>query len=122
MDIRKRFEKSMVSMRKESYNKPICLCCQNLRAEKINTLFCKSCSIFLHKRLRLTKEFISNKIYNNDRKNVRMTDQKCTLCGDEASIIYKHLETKKKYYLCKYHHQRWLTIGCEIAEFIKMLE
>jgi hypothetical protein len=84
-------------------------------------IFCKECKHFLHTRLKLRPEYISNIIHNTVYYGHKRFDNKCTLCDSDGIISYYHPETHKYYWLCQKHLDRWLKIGCELGEFVKML-
>jgi hypothetical protein len=46
---------------------------------------------------------------------------KCNFCEKKAVYSYKNYENKKKYYICKKHHDRWLHIGCQLGELANFL-
>lgn len=108
-------------MRKQSLKKPLCVCCMTNRTYMSNGLFCINCKRFIHHKLNLSMSFVSAVIRNVDIPSRKRNTDKCTLCGVKAYISYRHIETKKKYFLCKSHHERWLSIGCDMAEFVNLI-
>jgi len=98
---------------------PICICCQTNRSPNRKQLFCKKCFIFIHQKIGIQASDISRKL--NLSYNTKEIKSKCTFCESNAMIIYKNYETKKKYYICKMHHDKWLAIGCQLGDFANML-
>lgn len=106
-------------MRKQSLSHNICICCNTNRSPDAKQLLCKNCHIFIHDKLQLTPQLISQRLGMNIYTKII---HKCSFCKEKAVISYKDYENNKKYYICDEHKDRWLKIGCQLGELSNFLK
>lgn len=106
-------------MRRESLKHNICICCNTNRSPDSKQLLCKECYKFIHDKLQLTPQYISNRL---GMKFYSRIIQKCSFCESKSTITYIDSINKRKYYICKSHLERWLRIGCQLGELANFLE
>lgn len=104
--------------RKESIKNHVCLCCNTNRSPDKKQKFCIECYRFLHDVLQLRTSYISRKLGHNIYNSII---SKCDFCGRKAIISYRDYDSKKRWYICKYHRDRWLKFGCELGELSNYL-
>lgn len=103
---------------RESLKNPICICCQTNRCPNQRQLLCKNCYKFIHDELKLSSSTISHKLGNSVYTKIK---HKCDFCDRKAIISYKDYNSTKKWYICKYHRDRWLKIGCQLGQLSNFL-
>jgi hypothetical protein len=105
-------------MRRQSLKHNLCICCNTNRGPDEKQLLCKECYKFIHDKLQLTPQYMSKKL---GMKVYDCLKHKCSFCDSKAVITYNDYDTHTKYYICKYHRDRWLTIGCQLGQLAKFL-